>query len=87
MGISLNSDEQPVIKQQNGLIALTKPFRFEPTPCIRCGRCVRSCPMKLMPVELAKAYQQRDLVQLQKLHIELCMNCGCCHMQNAVLRK
>ena len=78
MGISLYSDEQPVIKQQNGLIALTKPFRSEPTPCIRCGRCVRSCPMKLMPVELAKAYQLRDLVQLQKLHIELCMNCGCC---------
>lgn len=78
MGISLYSDEQPVIKQQNGLLALTRALRTEPTACIRCGRCMRACPMNLMPLELSRAYQRKDAVLLEKLHIGLCMNCGCC---------
>lgn len=78
MGISLYSDEQPVIKQQNGLLALTKALRTEPTACIRCGRCMKACPMNLMPMELARAYQRRDEELLRKLHLGLCMNCGCC---------
>ena len=78
MGVSLYSDEQPVLKQQNGLLALTKAVRSEPSACIRCGRCMNACPMNLMPMELSKAFQRKDPERLRALHVQLCMNCGCC---------
>ena len=34
--------------------------------------------MKLMPMELERAYKKEDTALLQKLHLPLCMNCGCC---------
>lgn len=78
MGCALYSDEQPVLKQQNGLVALTKAPSPEPTACLRCGRCMAVCPMKLMPMELERAYKKEDTALLKKLHLPLCMNCGCC---------
>jgi electron transport complex protein RnfC len=46
--------------------------------CIRCGRCLRACPFNLMPTEIEKAYNRRDVESLKKLKVTLCMNCGCC---------
>ena len=78
MGVALYSAEQPVLKQQNGLLALTKAPSPEPSACIRCGRCMAVCPMKLMPMELERACKKENTALLKKLHLPLCMNCGCC---------
>ena len=78
MGITLYSDELPVLKQQNGLLALTRVSHSEPTACIRCGRCMNACPMRLMPMELSRAYHKKDAEMLRTLRLSLCMNCGCC---------
>ena len=48
------------------------------TACIRCGRCVYACPMKLMPRALEMAYDSRNVQALEKGSVHLCMNCGCC---------
>ncbi len=48
------------------------------TNCIRCGRCIKACPLGLMPTEFEKAYDRRDKDALNKLKINLCMNCGSC---------
>ena len=48
------------------------------TNCIRCGRCIKACPLNLMPTELEKAYYRKDSITLKKLRVGLCMNCGCC---------
>lgn len=48
------------------------------TNCIRCGRCIGACPLGLMPTELEKAYDRRDKEALNKLKINLCINCGSC---------
>ena len=79
MGVSYPTFRASVIRQQNGLIALKslKPKR-KVSDCIRCGRCIRSCPMNLMPAELDRAYEIRDVRLLTELHAGICMNCGCC---------
>ena len=79
MGVSYPAFRASVIKPQNGLIAMKNIVKpKEPTDCIRCGKCLRACPMNLIPTELDRAYQQRDVRMLTNLHAGLCMNCGCC---------
>ena len=36
------------------------------------------CPLGLEPVEVAGAYDRRDLEELGKLHVDYCFNCGSC---------
>ncbi|HCP52066.1 MAG TPA: electron transport complex subunit RsxC, partial [Ruminococcaceae bacterium] len=42
MGVAVTTDELPVLKQNNGLLAFgaEEARLLEPTDCIRCGRCV-----------------------------------------------
>lgn len=80
MGIAVTGDDLPIIKQNNAILAfLPKDAELMPTTsCIRCGRCVSACPMKLMPTTLEKAVEKRDLNKLRSLDILTCMECGCC---------
>jgi electron transport complex protein RnfC len=80
MGISVTSDEVPLLKNNNAVLALDEKDATlpEPTPCIRCGRCIEACPVNLMPTDLERAYQQKDVEMLERLHIGVCMECGCC---------
>jgi len=80
MGIAVTGDELPIIKQNNAILAfLPKDAEMMPTTaCIRCGRCVSACPMKLMPTSLEKATEKKDLDKLRSLDILTCMECGCC---------
>ena len=50
----------------------------EPTACIRCGRCIRHCPLRLMPSHIVAAYEAGDMERLAELKVNLCMECGCC---------
>lgn len=78
MGVHLRSFETPVLRQQNGLLALTKYQKKKESACMRCGCCMHACPMHLMPMELNRAYQKKDVNMLQSYRVSLCMNCGCC---------
>lgn len=80
MGITVFDTNMPVIKNNNAIVVLSKE-KCQPmitTDCIRCGKCIWVCPMKLMPAKLEKAYDNEDIEQLNKLGINLCINCGCC---------
>ena len=70
----------PVLRQNNGLILLSKEAAKLPEsgPCIRCGRCITACPMGLEPVFIAEAYERRDLEELEKRNADLCVACGSC---------
>ncbi len=85
MGMCIYDFETPLCKTNNAFLGFKKPadkkkFTEEnrQTNCIRCGRCISACPLGLMPTELEKAYDRQDRDTLNKLKINLCMNCGSC---------
>ena len=80
MGVALYTLETPIIKQNNGLIFMgeAETDATKPTDCIRCGRCVSVCPMRLTPVNIQHLVQKRDIDGLNELCVTSCMECGCC---------
>jgi len=78
MGMSLYSADMSVVKTSNALIAVKSYDERKTSACIRCGRCVRVCPLGLMPADIDRAYKIRNIDELRELKVMLCMNCGCC---------
>lgn len=80
MGIAVADPDMPVVKNNNAILAFSRPqvSYSKTTACIRCGKCVRVCPVGLMPAGLERAYDNRNLPMLRKMKVNLCINCGCC---------
>ncbi|MDR1101839.1 MAG: electron transport complex subunit RsxC [Clostridiales bacterium] len=80
MGLPQCTFDVPIIKGTGALLALTKQETemAKPTACLRCGRCVSGCPMRLQPVNLYKAAERRDTHELRQLNLTDCMECGVC---------
>lgn len=80
MGVTAVSLDAPVVKNTGAVLAFDeKDSKLpEPSACIRCGRCIDTCPANLMPTEIERAYEKRDGAELKKLKVNLCMECGCC---------
>lgn len=80
MGRTIYDDSKAIIKNNNAIIVLGEDKTLLPkeTPCIKCGRCVRVCPLKLLPTTIAEAYEHNDIEELDHLAVTICMECGCC---------
>ena len=84
MGFPACSLDEPIIKQTNAITILTErdAREREATACIHCGRCVTSCPMKLVPTAFSKALgmdsNDEAMKCLEENSIMLCIECGCC---------
>ena len=80
MGIAQHTDEVPVVKGTSGILLLTEAevLRDEPGPCIRCGRCVDSCPMRLVPNEIARMVEKGKFDLAEQYGVFDCMECGVC---------
>ena len=80
MGTCMMDTDAPIVKTNNALLAIKKGNDADKvqTACIRCGSCMNACPMKLMPMELEKAYDTRNVAALKERKLVLCMNCGSC---------
>lgn len=80
MGMAMASLDVPVVKTSSSILAMERDevALWEPSACIRCGRCVRVCPENLVPVEMARAADSFDLEAFQKLGGMECIACGCC---------
>jgi Na+-translocating ferredoxin:NAD+ oxidoreductase subunit C len=80
MGLPLANLDAPVIKGTSGLLALTRaevPARRAGN-CIRCGRCVRVCPMGLLPATLALFAQHQLYERAAGIDAMACIECGSC---------
>ena len=80
MGLAVPSLDSPILKNTNAITAMDIKEATPPktTPCIRCGACLNHCPLRLDPREIACAYKLGSVEDLQTLHVDLCMECGCC---------
>jgi Na+-translocating ferredoxin:NAD+ oxidoreductase subunit C len=80
MGLALANDELPILKQNNGIIVFDEQEAHlnEPTACIRCGHCVFGCPMNLIPAQLEKFSNARNVEKLEEFDVMDCMECGTC---------
>ncbi len=80
MGIAVPSDAEPVLKNTNAIIAMDEKEATpkKTTACIGCGACMSHCPFRLDPREIARAYKLDRGEELEKLCVDLCMECGCC---------
>lgn len=78
MGSCAFDPDTPLGKTNNAVLLFADTVEQKPTNCIRCGRCVRACAANLMPTELEQAFDARDVNELQRLKVNLCMNCGAC---------
>ena len=80
MGVAQYDLSVPTIKGVNAVTVLGKNnHHFVEDPhCLRCGKCIDACPMKLMPVLMYKALQSNDVEEMKANNIMDCIECGSC---------
>lgn len=80
MGMAQPDDSAVIQKQNNAVLVFNESdaIKKEESPCIRCSRCVLSCPMNLMPTLIEKYAVANDYMALDKIGVSICMECGSC---------
>ncbi len=80
MGAAQYDLSVPTIKACNAVTILghSNNFYVEDSRCLRCGKCIDACPMKLMPVLMYKSLYTNDVEEMKEQNIMDCIECGCC---------
>ena len=80
MGFAQKDLNAPVIKATNSVLCLLKDLNgaADNPVCIRCGKCVAACPMRLQPLYLYRFEKAGDVKTLERLNVMDCIECGCC---------
>ena len=80
MGVTQYDLGVPTIKGVNAVTILGRKNRYavDDPRCLRCGKCIDVCPMKLMPVLMYKALQSGETEEMKSVHMMDCIECGCC---------
>lgn len=80
MGFALFGLDVPTTKTSSALLCMTKDevAEYEPSPCIKCGKCAEVCPGRVLPNKLAVFAEHGDDEQFLKYNGMECCECGCC---------
>lgn len=80
MGVAQSDLNVPTVKATNSILCLLKDKNgaAENPVCLRCGKCVSACPMRLQPLYLYRYDLAGDTKELARLHVTDCMECGAC---------
>ena len=80
MGVAQNDLAVPVIKATNSILCLLKDRNgaAENPVCLRCGKCVGVCPMRLHPLYMYRFTNAGKVEELKRLNVTDCIECGSC---------
>ena len=80
MGIAQSDLQVPVVKATNSILCLLKDQNgaAENPVCLRCGKCVNVCPMRLQPLYMYRFTNAGRTDELDRLHVLDCIECGSC---------
>ena len=80
MGVAQSDLAVPVVKATNSILCLLKDVNgaAENPVCLRCGKCIGVCPMRLQPLYMYRYVKAGRVDELRRLHVLDCMECGCC---------
>ncbi|WP_321323679.1 electron transport complex subunit RsxC [Thiomicrorhabdus sp.] len=78
MGFAVKSNQVPVLKTTNCILANPPEPTEMQMPCIRCGECMDACPINLLPQQMYWHSQAHEFDKVEKLNIFDCIECGCC---------
>lgn len=80
MGMQIPHWRVPVVKGSSGILALdaAEVVARDPNPCIRCGSCVKACPMGLLPLEMSARIRSEAYDEAVAYGLKDCIACGCC---------
>ena len=80
MGFAQSDLSVPVIKATNSVLCLLKDVNgaAENPVCLRCGKCVAVCPMRLQPLYMYRFTNAKRVDELERLNLLDCMECGSC---------
>ncbi len=81
MGQAQWDPDAPVVKSTSAVLVLSDERVSDSTDdpiCIRCGRCVKNCPMHLMPCYIAETSRNHEFELSEKYGAMNCVECGCC---------
>ena len=80
MGAAQYDLSVPTIKGVNAItvLGIQNKYDVEDSRCLRCGKCIDACPMKLMPVLMYKAIQSNDVQEMKDNNMMDCIECGSC---------
>ena len=80
MGFAQSDLSVPVIKATNSILCLLKDRNgaAENPVCLRCGKCVGVCPMRLQPLYMYRFTNANRVDELERLNLLDCIECGSC---------
>lgn len=80
MGFALFDLNIPVIKGTSGLLCWDEEEAKVPvqTSCLRCGNCIKACPMGLLPQQMKQLVDKKQWEKVDALGMLDCIECGCC---------
>lgn len=77
-GIAINRLDIPVMKGTSGITVLLKEKEYIQKTCIRCAKCVFTCPMGLQPYLLYLLANKRKYDDAVSEGLLSCIECGSC---------
>lgn len=80
MGVAQMTDDLPAMKNTSGILCFTPEEAKipEPSSCIKCGKCVSTCPAFLEPIQISAYALLHNYDKAASFKALDCIECGSC---------